>query len=77
MFAKELQVKQEFEETEQLNPLDVPEGGFTTRDYVDGDELHNENGNPIEPDRGDYGDVRDRPADDYSRVYDYDDNGDI
>lgn len=77
MFAKELQVKQEFDETEQLDPLEVPEGGFTSRDYVDGDELKNENGNPIEPDRGDYGDVRDRPMDDYSRMYDYDDNGDI
>jgi len=69
-FAKELHMEDNIDDTE--NPDDIPEGGFTNRDYVDSDEQLNEDGQPIEPDRGDYGDVRDRPDDDYSRTYNYD-----
>jgi len=69
LFAKELHMEDNVDDTE--NPDNIPEGGFTNRDYVDSDEQLNENGLPIEPDRGDYGDVRDRPFDDYSRDYNF------
>jgi hypothetical protein len=69
-FAKELHIYDEIADDKE-DPNNVPEGGFTNRDYVDSDEQLNENGLPIEPDRGDYGDVRDRPEDDYSRDYNF------
>jgi len=72
-FAKELQLEVGMvDDTE--DPDDVPEGGFTNRDYVDSDQQLNENGLAIEPDRGDYGDVRDRPFDDYSRDFNIENN---
>jgi len=70
-FAKELHMEKELDDNEE-DSTNIPEGGFTNRDYVDGDQQLNENGLPIEPDRGDYGDVRDRPEDDYSRDYYFD-----
>ena len=78
-FAEELNIKEEAARIndEDTNPLDVPEGGHTTRDYVDGEEQPNERGGLLEADRGDYGDVRDRPQDDYSMSYEYDDVGDV
>jgi len=69
-FAKELHMEDNVDYTE--DPNDIPEGGFTNRDYVDSDAQLNENGLAIEPDRGDYGDVRDRPFDDYSHDYNID-----
>jgi hypothetical protein len=69
LFAKQLRMEDNVDDTE--NPDDVPEGGFTNRDYVDSDQQLNEKGLVIEPDRGDYGDVRDRPFDDYSRDYNF------
>jgi hypothetical protein len=71
LFAKELGVSETIGD-DDVNADDVPEGGHTNRDYFDEDVQLNENGQPIEPDRGDYGDTRDRPADDYSRGADYD-----
>jgi hypothetical protein len=76
MFAKELQMKEKIND-EDIVETDVPEEGFTDRDYVDGEPQMNENNQPMEPDRGDYGDVRNRPEDDYSRVYDFEDVGNI
>jgi hypothetical protein len=70
-FAKELNMEVDMPDDTE-NPDNIPEGGFTNRDYVDSDQQLNENGLPIEPDRGDYGDVRDRPFDDYSRDYNFD-----
>jgi hypothetical protein len=70
-FAKELNMEVNMPDDTE-NPDNIPEGGFTNRDYVDSDQQLNENGLPIEPDRGDYGDVRDRPFDDYSRDYNFD-----
>lgn len=70
-FAKEFRMNDAMADTGD-DPNDIPEGGFTRRDFVDSDEQMNENGQPIEPDRGDYGDMRDRPEDDYSRGADYD-----
>lgn len=70
-FAKELRIPEDIGDTAD-NPNDVPEGGNTTRDYFDEDAQMNEKGEPMDPDRGDYGDVRDRPEDDYSRTYDFD-----
>ena len=69
LFAKQLRMEDNVDDTE--NPDDVPEGGFTNRDYVDSDQQLNEKGLVIEPDRGDYGDVRDRPLDDYSRDFNF------
>ena len=71
LFAKELGVSETIGD-DDVNADDVPEGGHTNRDYFEEDVQLNENGQPIEPDRGDYGDTRDRPADDYSRGADYD-----
>ena len=70
-FAKELHMEGDLGDDEE-DATNIPEGGFTNRDYVDSDQQLNENGLPIEPDRGDYGDVRDRPFDDYSREYTFD-----
>jgi hypothetical protein len=70
-FAKELNMEVNMSDDTD-DPNNTPEGGFTNRDYVDSDEQLNENGLAIEPDRGDYGDVRDRPFDDYSREYSFD-----
>jgi hypothetical protein len=70
-FAKELNMEVNMPDDTE-NPDNIPEGGFTNRDYVDSDQQLNEKGLPIEPDRGDYGDVRDRPFDDYSRDYNFD-----
>lgn len=70
-FAKELHMETNLGDAEE-DAANIPEGGFTNRDYVDSDQQLNENGLPIEPDRGDYGDVRDRPDDDYSRDYNFD-----
>jgi hypothetical protein len=70
-FAKELNMEVNMPDDTD-DPNNIPEGGFTTRDYVDSDQQLNENGLAIEPDRGDYGDVRDRPFDDYSHDYNYD-----
>lgn len=70
-FAKELHMEKELGDDEE-DATNIPEGGFTNRDYVDSDQQLNEKGLPIEPDRGDYGDVRDRPDDDYSRDYNFD-----
>jgi hypothetical protein len=71
LFAKQLNITEDIGDDKD-DPNNVPEGGFTNRDYVDSEEQLNENGLPIEPDRGDYGDVRDRPFDDYSHDYNYD-----
>ena len=71
LFAKELGVSETIGD-DDVNADDVPEGGHTNRDYFEEDVQLNENGQPIEPDRGEYGDTRDRPADDYSRATDYD-----
>jgi hypothetical protein len=71
LFAKELGVSEEIGD-DDVNADDVPEGGHTNRDYFEEDVQLNENSQPIEPDRGDYGDTRDRPFDDYSRNTDYD-----
>jgi hypothetical protein len=70
-FAKELNMEVNMPDDTD-DPNNIPEGGFTNRDYVDSDQQLNENGLAIEPDRGDYGDVRDRPFDDYSRDYNFD-----
>jgi hypothetical protein len=70
-FAKELNMEVNMPDDTE-NPDNIPEGGFTNRDYVDSDQQLNEKGLAIEPDRGDYGDVRDRPFDDYSRDYNFD-----
>jgi hypothetical protein len=70
LFAKQLHMEDNVDDTE--DPDNIPEGGFTNRDYVDSEEQLNEKGLAIEPDRGDYGDVRDRPFDDYSRDYNFD-----
>jgi hypothetical protein len=71
LFAKELGLSEDIAD-DVGNPDDIPEGGNTNRDYFEEDVQLNENNQPIEPDRGDYGDVRDRPADDYSRDTAYD-----
>jgi hypothetical protein len=71
LFAKELGVSEKIGD-DDANADDVPEGGHTNRDYFEEDVQLNENGQAIEPDRGDYGDTRDRPADDYSRGANYD-----
>lgn len=71
LFAKQLNITEDIGDDKD-DPNNIPEGGFTNRDYVDSEEQLNENGLPIEPDRGDYGDVRDRPFDDYSHDYNYD-----
>lgn len=71
LFAKELGVSEDIGD-EDVNADDIPEGGNTNRDYFEEDVQLNENNQPIEPDRGDYGDTRDRPLDDYSRDTDYD-----
>ena len=71
LFAKELGVSETIGD-DGVNTDDIPEGGNTNRDYFEEDVQLNENGQPIEPDRGDYGDTRDRPFDDYSRGADYD-----
>jgi hypothetical protein len=70
-FAKELHMETNLGDNEEAE-TNIPEGGFTNRDYVDSDQQLNVNGLPIEPDRGDYGDVRDRPFDDYSHEYKFD-----
>ena len=71
LFAKELGVSEDIGD-DDVNTDDVPEGGHTNRDYFEEDVQLNENGQPIEPDRGDYGDTRDRPFNDYGRDTDYD-----
>ena len=76
LLAKEFDVVEDINDN-LMNHDDVPEGGFTTRDYIDGDEELNQKGLPIEVDRGEYGDMAYRPYDDYSKGTDFDDNGDI
>jgi len=72
LIAKDFPVFTEIED-DDVNPIDVPEGGFTNRGLVDdGDEQMNEKGDLIDPDRGDYGDLADRPFDDYAPEYDFD-----
>jgi len=67
LIAKDFPVLTEIAD-DDVNPEDVPEGGFTNRGLIDdGDEQMNEKGQLIEPDRGDYGDLADRPFDEYSR----------
>ena len=78
-FVEELNIRdmESRDKDEDLNLLDVPEGGHTTRDYIESEEQRNEKGGLLEADRGDYGDVHDRPHDDYSMTYNYDGVGDV
>ena len=71
LFAKEFGLPTDIAD-DDVNADDIPEGGHTNRDYFDDDVQLNDNSQPIEPDRGDYGDVRDRPADDYTVYSNYD-----
>jgi DNA-binding protein Fis len=82
-FAQQAGLEDELEQETDLptpipddteNPDDIPEGGFTDRDYFDEDVQLNDDYQPIEPDRGDYGDVRDRPENDYDGYQRYDDD---
>jgi hypothetical protein len=73
LFAKAFGLPTEIND-DDIDPSTVPEEGNTNRDYFDDDVQLNENNQPIEPDRGDYGDVRDRPADDYTVQANYDDD---
>ena len=73
LFAKAFGLPTEIND-DDIDPDTIPEEGNTNRDYFDDDVQLNENNQPIEPDRGDYGDVRDRPADDYTVQANYDDD---
>jgi hypothetical protein len=73
LFAKEVGLPETVDDDEK-DPDNTPEEGFTHRDYVDGEEQLNQDALPIDPDRGDYGDMRDRPDDDYSRDIEFDED---
>jgi hypothetical protein len=73
LFAREAKLPTTIDDDEK-DTDNTPEEGFTRRDYVDGEEQLNADALPIDPDRGDYGDVRDRPGDDYSHDTGFDED---